>query len=163
MSASANAASAVPIGRYGMPRHPDELATHRCIRDANNPDPNRWPFLIDGEWVRIPIKGPLVSNSPPACCRHARVRASLSVPMSFLEMISPKAGWSSSRLIFPLGPSPSRPSNCPRPSTDRSSAHPSRSRKGISTRVEAWRAIEMGSRQGCIINNSCDNLQKKLG
>jgi len=73
MSASANAASAVPIERYGMPRHPDELATHRCILDANNPDPNRWPFLIDGEWVRIPIKGPLVSNSPPACLLPTRV------------------------------------------------------------------------------------------
>jgi DNA-binding transcriptional LysR family regulator len=116
------------IERYGTPRHPDELPAHRCIRDANNPDPNRWPFLIDGEWVRIPIKGPLVSNSPPACLLPTRVgKATLSVPMSFLEMISPKAGWSTSCLIFPPGPSPSRPSNCPRPSTGPRSALSSRS------------------------------------
>jgi len=86
MSASANAASAVPIGRYGMPRHPDELATHRCILDANNPDPNRWPFLIDGEWVRIPIKGPLVSNSPSARlpASDARGQGNLICPNVFL-------------------------------------------------------------------------------
>ncbi len=60
------------IERYGLPRHPEELVAHRCIRDANNPDPSRWPFLIGGEWVQIPVTGPLISNSPPACLLPTR-------------------------------------------------------------------------------------------
>lgn len=55
------------IERHGAPVHPDELSAHICIRDANNPDPNRWPFLIDGQQVQIPVGGPFLANSPPAC------------------------------------------------------------------------------------------------
>lgn len=55
------------IERHGAPVHPGELSAHICIRDANNPDPNRWPFLIDGQQVQIPVGGPFLANSPPAC------------------------------------------------------------------------------------------------
>lgn len=60
------------IKRHGAPIHPDELSTHICIRDANNPDPNRWPFLIKGRQVQIPVAGPFVANSPPACLLPTR-------------------------------------------------------------------------------------------
>jgi len=52
---------------HGTPVHPDELTSHACIRDANNPDPNRWPFVVEGQTVRIPVAGPYIANSPPAC------------------------------------------------------------------------------------------------
>lgn len=55
------------IDVHGVPTHPDELSAHICIRDANNPDPNRWPFLIEGKMVHIPVTGPFIANSPPAC------------------------------------------------------------------------------------------------
>lgn len=60
------------IERHGAPVHPDELSAHACIRDANNPDPNRWPFLIDGQQVQIPVAGPFIANSPPACLLPTR-------------------------------------------------------------------------------------------
>lgn len=55
------------IDVHGEPTHPDELSAHICIRDANNPDPNRWPFLIEGKTVHIPVAGPFIANSAPAC------------------------------------------------------------------------------------------------
>ena len=55
------------IARHGAPEHPVELSDHICIRDANNPDPNRWPFLIEGQTVHVPVSGPFLANSPPAC------------------------------------------------------------------------------------------------
>lgn len=55
------------IDKHGAPKHPEELSTHICIRDSNNPDPNRWPFLVDGKIVHVPIAGPFIANSPPAC------------------------------------------------------------------------------------------------
>ena len=60
------------IERHGAPIHPDELSAHICIRDANNPDPNRWAFLIDGQQVQIPVVGPFLANSPPACLLPTR-------------------------------------------------------------------------------------------
>ena len=55
------------IAQHGAPKHPVELSNHICIRDANNPDPNRWPFLIEGQTVHVPVSGPFLANSPPAC------------------------------------------------------------------------------------------------
>lgn len=55
------------IKRFGAPSHPDELASHSCIRDSNNADPNRWPYFVEGQMVRIPVSGPYIANSPPAC------------------------------------------------------------------------------------------------
>jgi DNA-binding transcriptional LysR family regulator len=60
------------IEQHGAPMHPDELSAHVCIRDANNPDPNRWPFFIDGQQVHIPVAGPFIANSPPACLMPTR-------------------------------------------------------------------------------------------
>lgn len=55
------------IDRFGLPTHPEELSAHSCIRDSNNPDPNRWPFVIAGQIVHIPVSGRYIANSPPAC------------------------------------------------------------------------------------------------
>lgn len=60
------------IQRHGKPEHPAELSSHICIRDANNPDPNRWPFLVEGKQIHVPVNGPFISNSPPACLVPAR-------------------------------------------------------------------------------------------
>ena len=60
------------IEQFGAPTHPSQLTDHTCIRDANNPDPNRWPFLIDGQLVQIPVSGPFITNSPPACLMPTR-------------------------------------------------------------------------------------------
>ncbi len=59
------------LEKHGTPEHPTELTNHICIRDANNPDLNRWPFQIEGQKVQVPIAGPFVANSPPACLMPA--------------------------------------------------------------------------------------------
>ncbi len=55
------------LEKHGTPSHPAALCEHICIRDANNPDPNRWPFQIEGQTVQVPVSGPFLANSPPAC------------------------------------------------------------------------------------------------
>lgn len=55
------------LEEHGAPSHPTALTDHICIRDANNPDPNRWPFQIEGQTVQVPVSGPFLANSPPAC------------------------------------------------------------------------------------------------
>ena len=55
------------LEKHGAPDHPTQLSEHICIRDANNPDPNRWPFRIEGQYVQVPVSGPFLANSPPAC------------------------------------------------------------------------------------------------
>lgn len=55
------------LKKHGTPSHPAELSDHICIRDANNPDPNRWQFRIEGQTVQVKVAGPFLANSPPAC------------------------------------------------------------------------------------------------
>ncbi len=55
------------LAEHGTPSHPAELSEHICIRDANNPDPNRWPFQVEGQTIQVPVSGPFLANSPPAC------------------------------------------------------------------------------------------------
>ncbi|WP_209599354.1 LysR family transcriptional regulator [Ruegeria sp. HKCCSP351] len=55
------------LAEHGTPSHPAELSEHICIRDANNPDPNRWPFQVEGQTIHVPVSGPFLANSPPAC------------------------------------------------------------------------------------------------
>ncbi|MGH1477238.1 MAG: LysR family transcriptional regulator [Geminicoccales bacterium] len=55
------------LEKHGTPEHPTQLSEHICIRDANNPDANRWPFTIEGQTVQVPVFGPYLANSPPAC------------------------------------------------------------------------------------------------
>lgn len=54
------------LSRRGVPRHPDDLANHICIRNTNGENPNRWPFEIDGAAMTVPITGPFVCNSSSA-------------------------------------------------------------------------------------------------
>lgn len=55
------------VARHGAPKHPDELSLHNCVRDTNNLDPNRWPYLINGQITPFPVSGTFIANSPPAC------------------------------------------------------------------------------------------------
>ncbi len=55
------------IEEFGAPSRPIDLSAHSCIRDSNHPDPNRWPFLVEGQLVHIPVSGRYIANSPPAC------------------------------------------------------------------------------------------------
>ncbi|MCK0141075.1 LysR family transcriptional regulator [Aliiroseovarius sp. F20344] len=67
------------LEKHGAPDHPFQLSDHVCIRDANNPDPNRWFFNIDGQQALVPVAGPFLANSPPACL--VPTRAGLGVFM----------------------------------------------------------------------------------
>ncbi|WP_282153372.1 LysR family transcriptional regulator [Ruegeria atlantica] len=64
-------ASSSYIEEFGSPAHPDDLKSHSCIRDTNNPHPNRWPFFIEGQMIQVPVSGPYIANSPPACLAPA--------------------------------------------------------------------------------------------
>jgi DNA-binding transcriptional LysR family regulator len=55
------------IEKFGAPSRPIDLSAHSCIRDSNHPDPNRWPLLVEGQLVHIPVTGRYIANSPPAC------------------------------------------------------------------------------------------------
>lgn len=60
------------LGRFGVPLHPDDLASHSCIRDTNDSDPNSWPFEIKGTLQRVPIMGRFSVNSATTCLQFAR-------------------------------------------------------------------------------------------
>lgn len=91
------------LSRHGCPKHPDDLATHCCIRDTNAATYNHWRFEIDGHLVQVPVAGRFAANSAPACLDLARAGDGVFIcPDIFLE-----ADLASGRLVQILGDYPS--------------------------------------------------------
>ncbi len=56
-------ASPAYLARHGAPRHPDELAGHRCLTlGPDAPQSRGWQFMVDGEPYTVRGGGPLECN-----------------------------------------------------------------------------------------------------
>lgn len=47
----------------GMPRIPGDLARHRCFNFNFRRSMDEWPFVMDGQLVRLPIQGAMLTNN----------------------------------------------------------------------------------------------------
>ncbi|MGF1649957.1 MAG: LysR family transcriptional regulator [Hyphomicrobiaceae bacterium] len=54
------------LAQAGEPRNPAELKHHRCVIDTNFREPEKWPFLVDGERVTMTVTGQIRANSASA-------------------------------------------------------------------------------------------------
>jgi DNA-binding transcriptional LysR family regulator len=54
------------LERYGKPKHPADLARHRCLQflDPYTRRPFDWEFIRDKEIVEVPTSGPLTFTDP---------------------------------------------------------------------------------------------------
>ena len=54
------------LERYGKPKHPSELARHRCLQfvDPYTGRPFEWEFIRNEETVEVPTSGPLTFSDP---------------------------------------------------------------------------------------------------
>src|ERR1700721_1989614 len=54
------------LERYGKPKHPSELARHRCLQfvDPYTGRPFEWEFIRHEETVEVPTSGPLTFSDP---------------------------------------------------------------------------------------------------
>jgi DNA-binding transcriptional LysR family regulator len=57
------AASPAYLKQHGVPRVPDDLATHRTLNFGHASGPQRWQLQADGEIVSVPINAILCSNN----------------------------------------------------------------------------------------------------
>jgi DNA-binding transcriptional LysR family regulator len=57
------AASPAYLKQHGVPRVPDDLATHRALNFGHASGPQRWQLQADGEMVSVPIDAVLCSNN----------------------------------------------------------------------------------------------------
>src|SRR6476646_10570894 len=51
------------LTRHGRPAEPADLVRHACLTLSRNPGSASWPFRVDGELVRIDVKGPVSADS----------------------------------------------------------------------------------------------------
>ncbi|HEV2675688.1 MAG TPA: LysR family transcriptional regulator [Aliidongia sp.] len=51
------------LDRHGTPTRPEQLERHECVLYSGSHRPDSWPFLIDGEWVPVNVRGRLVTNN----------------------------------------------------------------------------------------------------
>src|SRR5258708_1816598 len=56
-------ASPASLARHGQPAEPADLGRHACLTLSRNPGSASWPFRVDGELVRIDVKGPVSADS----------------------------------------------------------------------------------------------------
>ncbi len=59
------------LDRYGIPRHPEALATHNCLLAKFAQDPLNWRFQVDGEPISVRVSGTFTANAPRALARMA--------------------------------------------------------------------------------------------
>lgn len=61
------------IAAHGTPRHPRDLANHRCINWRQHPEmvPYGWEFSRGHEQITISVQGPLIINDRRAAIRAA--------------------------------------------------------------------------------------------
>lgn len=61
------------LARYGHPRTPEQLLSHRCIQYRFAPDQPLfpWSFVRDGQAQRVPVEGRLILNSSELAIRAA--------------------------------------------------------------------------------------------
>lgn len=75
------AASPAYLAEHGVPKHPDDLKTHRAILDLNEDSPGRWQFHgSDGMQITASIEGAMGVNSATitisqAIAGHGLIRA----------------------------------------------------------------------------------------
>lgn len=52
------------LTQYGTPRHPRDLAAHRCVgwRWPGRDRVYEWEFFEDGKWFEVAVKGPLIAS-----------------------------------------------------------------------------------------------------
>lgn len=53
------------LAKHGTPRHPRDLAAHRCIgwRWPGHERVYEWEFFEDGKWFEVAVKGPLIASA----------------------------------------------------------------------------------------------------
>ena len=61
------------FGRYGLPRHPQDLVRHQCINLRMETLGNlyAWEFEKNGRALNVRVEGPLIFNSASMCLRAA--------------------------------------------------------------------------------------------
>ena len=59
------------LARHGKPSHPSALATHDCLLQKSQVDPDNWKFKVDGQLVIVNVQGTFASNSPRAVTQMA--------------------------------------------------------------------------------------------
>ena len=59
------------LARHGNPGHPSALATHNCLMQKSQVDPENWRFKVDGKLVVVNVHGAFASNSPRAVTQMA--------------------------------------------------------------------------------------------
>ncbi|WP_166424067.1 LysR family transcriptional regulator [Paraglaciecola sp. 20A4] len=59
------------LSRHGKPSHPSALATHNCLMQKSQVDPENWRFKVNGKLVTVNVHGAFASNSPRAVTHMA--------------------------------------------------------------------------------------------
>lgn len=73
------------VERHGLPRTPEELASHICIIDTNFRDPQRWPFVDKaGKERSVSVQGRLRYSNAEACLMAAEAGLGLACLPAFV-------------------------------------------------------------------------------
>jgi DNA-binding transcriptional LysR family regulator len=59
------------IARHGRPTQPSDLLRHSCLTLTRVPGSTTWPFRVNGEAVRIDVRGPITADSADMLLRLA--------------------------------------------------------------------------------------------
>lgn len=79
------------LERHGEPRHPEDLARHECLTYEASQGTG-WTFLIDGQPLRVPVRGRLRANNGDALMEAAMGGLGIVCQPSFIAASAIAAG-----------------------------------------------------------------------
>ncbi|HEU5054923.1 MAG TPA: LysR family transcriptional regulator [Kofleriaceae bacterium] len=85
-------AAPVYLERHGVPRAPEDLVHHNCLRYSLVSPRDRWRFRRGRRTVSIPVSGDLVSNDSSVLLGAARAGLGIAVLPTFIAASDLRAG-----------------------------------------------------------------------
>lgn len=86
------------LATHGNPIHPNALATHKCLLQKSQVDPENWKFKEKGEAFSVNVHGVFASNSPRAVAQMAS--QGLGIGMGPMYVTEPYLKDGSLQLLF---------------------------------------------------------------
>lgn len=95
------------LGRAGVPRHPNDLAQHNCLRFSGFAQTVEWSFRAGGDELKVPVAGSLTTNHVPAMVDACLEGVGIARFLSY--QVAPLVACGRLRLVLDDFPPPTRP------------------------------------------------------
>lgn len=80
------------LARFGMPRHPADLAQHECLGYTGGGAPANWTYRVDGTWQAFSVQSRIAASNGEALTEAAAQGFGITIQPDFIAAYAMAAG-----------------------------------------------------------------------